>query len=267
MQDWMRALATHYERTRARNPEDSLLIVFNIDGTILDTRYLLLYLLQSYDRHYNTHHFVDLTLEELTIHENRLHRLLQRRGVAADEIAHIEAFYRHHRWSSKAVLEAHRPYRGVLEIIRWFQRQPRTQVGLNSGRPEGLRLATLRSLNALGEAFGVRFRSDLLHLNPDPAGRDIAKAKTAGIQAFRAAGYRVVAVVDNEPADLAAVTEPDPVADMLPLHASTLFESKRMLSPQGTVRGRRYDITALLAERRPPQGGGAMRTKSGAPDL
>lgn len=267
MQDWMRALATHYERTRARHPEDSLLIVFDIDGTILDTRYLLLYLLRSYDRHYETRYFVDLTLEELTVHENLLHRQLQRHGIPAERIAHIEAFYRRHRWSSKAVWEAHRPYRGVLEIIRWFQMQSHTQVGLNSGRPEGLRLATLRSLNALGAPAGVRFRSELLHLNSDPAGGDIAKAKTAGIRAFRAAGYRVVAVIDNEPADLAAVTAPDPAADILPLHATTLFESKRMLSPQGTVRGRRYDITALIAGRKLPQAGVAMRTKSGGADF
>ncbi|EAR20329.1 HAD family hydrolase [Nitrococcus mobilis] len=253
MQNWMRALALHYERIRARNPQDSLLIVFDIDGTILDTRYLLRYLLQSYDYHHNTRHCAGLTLEELAIHENRLHRLLQRRGIAADQIERIEAFYRRHRWSTKAVLEAHRPYRGVLEIIRWFQMQPRTEVGLNSGRPEGLRLATLRSLNALGEEYRVRFRSDLLHLNSDPAGRDIAKAKIEGIHAFRTAGYRIIAVVDNEPANLAAVTEANPAAEILPLHANTLFESKRMLSPQGTVRGHSYDITALITERRLPQ--------------
>ncbi|MDN5872675.1 MAG: hypothetical protein L0H73_18460, partial [Nitrococcus sp.] len=236
MQNWMRALAAHYECIRTRNPRDALLIVFDIDGTIFDMRYLLLYLLHSYDRHHDTRHFVDLSLEDLTIHEKRLHRLLQRRSIGAEEIERIEQFYRRHRWSSKALLEAHRPYRGVMEIIRWFQMQPRTQVALNSGRPEGLRLATLRSLNALGEEYRVRFRSDLLHLNPDPAGRNVGGAKVEGIRAFCAAGYRVIAMVDNEPANLAAITESNPGAEILPLHANTLFESKRMVSPQGTVR-------------------------------
>ena len=46
------------------------------------------------------------------------------------------------------MLAAHRPYRGVLEVIRWFQLQPATFVGLNTGRPEQLRDETLRSLNA-----------------------------------------------------------------------------------------------------------------------
>lgn len=253
MDNWMRVLATHYERVRSHYPEDSLLIVFDIDGTILDMRYLLLYLLQSYDRHHNTRHSADLSLEELDVHENRLGRLLQRRGLCADQIGQIETFYRRYRWSSQALLEAHRPYRGVLEIIRWFQMQPRTQIALNSGRPEGLRMATLRCLNALGEEFRVRFRNDLLHLNSDPEGREVARAKIEGIRAFQAAGYRVVAVVDNEPANLAAVSESNPGADILPLHASTLFESKRMLSPPGTVRGRRYDITALISGCRLPQ--------------
>lgn len=253
MQNWMQVLATHYEWTRTCNPEEPLLVVFDIDGTIFDRRYLLRYLLQFYDCHHSTRHSVNLTLQDLAVPENRLHRLLQRHGLAADEIERIEAFYRRHRWSSKALLEAHRPYRGVLGIIRWFQMQPGTEVALNSGRPEGLRLVTLRSLNALGEEYRVRFRSDLLHLNPNPEGCNVARAKIDGIHAFRAAGYRVVAVVDNEPVNLAAVTEANPGTDILPLHANTLFESKRMLSPQGTVRGHSYDLTALVTGRRLPQ--------------
>ena len=54
------------------------------------------------------------------------------------------------------MLEAHRPFRGVLEVIRWFQLQPNTEVGLNSGRPEDLRAETLTTLNRLGaESSGV----------------------------------------------------------------------------------------------------------------
>ena len=41
-----------------------------------------------------------------------------------------------------------RPYPGTLEMIRWFQLQESTFVGLNTSRPEPLRADTLHSLNA-----------------------------------------------------------------------------------------------------------------------
>jgi hypothetical protein len=43
-----------------------------------------------------------------------------------------------------------RPYPGALEVIRWFQLQESTFLGLNTSRPERLRADTLHSLNALG---------------------------------------------------------------------------------------------------------------------
>jgi len=39
--DWMRRLAAHYGRFRSEYPEDQLLIVFDIDGTILDMRHMV----------------------------------------------------------------------------------------------------------------------------------------------------------------------------------------------------------------------------------
>jgi hypothetical protein len=44
-----------------------------------------------------------------------------------------------------------RPYPGALEVIRWFQLQESTFLGLNTSRPERLRADTLHSLNALGD--------------------------------------------------------------------------------------------------------------------
>jgi hypothetical protein len=38
MNDWMRTLADHYTAARRRWPMDELVIVFDIDGTILDMR-------------------------------------------------------------------------------------------------------------------------------------------------------------------------------------------------------------------------------------
>jgi hypothetical protein len=94
---------------------------------------------------------------------------------------------------------AHRPYGVAFEVIRWFQIQPRTSVALNTGRPETLRDATLRCLNELGREYKVAFTDELLVMNPDGWGVDVAKHKVAGIRHLQHAGYRVVAAVANEP--------------------------------------------------------------------
>ena len=43
MNNWMSALAHHYEKTTERYPGEKLLIMFDIDGTIIDTRYMILH--------------------------------------------------------------------------------------------------------------------------------------------------------------------------------------------------------------------------------
>ena len=48
--DWMWELAVHYERMRRAYPDQQLCIVFDIDGTILDLRHLVVYALLGYDR-------------------------------------------------------------------------------------------------------------------------------------------------------------------------------------------------------------------------
>lgn len=253
MDNWMRTLAAHYEHVRRAYPENELLVVFDIDGTILDMRHLILQVLAAFDRHHGTRHAEHLAVSDIDIHHNRLEGGLRRLGLESAEAGRVADFYHRYRWSTAALLDAHRPFRGVLEVIRYFQLQPRTQVALNSGRPEALRLDTLRSLNRLGGEYRVHFASDMLQLNPDPAGGDVAAAKVTGIQRLRERGFRIVAVVDNEPANLAAVVDANPDAGILPLHATTLFESKRLESRRGTVRGHHYDLPALITGDRLPR--------------
>jgi hypothetical protein len=54
---WMRSLSEHYERIRRQNPTDELCVVFDIDGTILDLRHLVVHVLLGYDREHGTDHF------------------------------------------------------------------------------------------------------------------------------------------------------------------------------------------------------------------
>lgn len=247
MTDWMKALAEQYRSVRRRYPDDDLLLVFDIDDTILDMRHMALHVLLEYDRVHGTRFFYGLGVEDLERHGNDLDRLLAGFDVPPAAGRLILAWCRRRGWSHTAVLAAHRPFRGVLDIIRWFQLQPGCRVGLNTGRVERLRRDTLDCLNALGREYRVEFDSDLLYMRSGGE-VSIVEAKVQGIRWFGERGHRVFAVVDNEPANIAAMAAADPDGETLYLHADTLFESRRRKLPR-TVSGTEYDITQLVPER------------------
>jgi hypothetical protein len=252
MNDWMQALAGQYRQARRRDPDDDLLIVFDIDGTILDMRHMVHQVLLEYDRRHGTRFFYGLRIEDIDVHENQVEPLLHRLGIPRESVRVIHEWYVEHAWSAEAILASHEPFQGVLDIIRWFQLQPRTHVGLNTGRPETLRAETLASLNELGREYRVQFESNLLRMNADPGRRSVARCKAEALGHFRDCGFRIFAVVDNEPANIAAMSEADPDHEVLFLHADTLFESKREPTPR-TVSGSTYDITSLVSEQGLPQ--------------
>jgi hypothetical protein len=253
MKNWMAELAAHYEKTRRLYPQDKLMTLFDIDGTILDMRYMVQYVLQAFDRNQGTRFFQDLRVSDINVHENQVQHLLARLQIPSQQQAEIVTWYLEHRWSSTAILESHRPFRGVLGVIRWFQMQPNTYVGLNSGRPVSIRVDTLRSLNEVGKAYRVAFTDELLSLNPAGWEQEIPEAKVAGVRRFQGAGYRVFAIVDNEPDNLKAIAAIDPQQEILLLHADTIFESKRVRLPRHTARGKEYDLTELIPEKSLPQ--------------
>jgi hypothetical protein len=248
----MRRLASHYNRFRIEYPDDRLLIVFDIDGTILDMRHMVRHVLLSFDRAHGTDWFHGLEADDISVHENQVDQMLRELALPAAVTERAEHWYLEHRWQPEAVLAAHRPYQGVLDVIRWFQIQPDTSVALNTGRPEHLRAETLQSLNALGEEYRVEFSSDLLHMNPCGWEEGVKDTKVAALSDFREAGYRVFAVVDNEPDNIRAMAGADTAGEILFLHAGTLYESVRNPTPR-TVSGDSYDITALVSERGVPQ--------------
>ena len=248
----MHRLAEHYSRMRRGYPDDRLLVVFDIDGTILDMRHMIRHVLLSFDRHHGSDWFHGLTVDAIEVHENQVEGFLRDWGLPTAVRTRALEWYLERRWQPDAVLAAHRPYQGVMDVIRWFQIQPGTLVGLNSGRPEELRAGTLRSLNALGQEYRVAFADELLHLNPGGWEEGVAGSKVDGIGAFQSAGYRVFAVVDNEPSNIQAMAAADDQHEILFLHAQTLYESKRVRTPR-TVRGTSYNIAALVSERDLPQ--------------
>jgi len=245
MNDWMRALADHYAESRRRHPLDDLMIVFDVDGTILDMRHMVRHVLREYDRTRGTDHFHGLCAEDVDVHENRIEGLLERFELTNRERSDVFRWYLEQRWTSDAILAAHRPYPGVMEVIRWFQLQPRTFVGINTGRPEIIRRDTLDSLNALGSEHRVVFEDELLHMNPGTWEEGVQDVKAHGLVHFRELGFRVVAALDNEPSNLASMARADPEGEVIFLHAETLFESSPCELPR-MVAGSSYDVGCLV---------------------
>ena len=244
---WMHRLVTHYREARRNSPNDTLAIVFDTDGTIIDTRYLTLHTLLGYDRTHGTMLFRSLPVERITVHEAEIEPLLRQLDVPRHRREPIIDYYMQNLWSDEAVLAAHQPYRGVMEVIRWFQMQPQTVVALNTGRPESVRQSTLRALNKLGHEYRVNFESELLFMNQGEWGEAVADTKVVALAQLRERGVRVVAAIDNEPENLEAMAHADTAHEGLFLHASTIFLSARrplLRSCSGSV----YDLAPFVAE-------------------
>jgi hypothetical protein len=248
MDNWMKRLAKHYEMTRQRHPQERLLILFDIDGTILDMRHMVLNILQSFDRRHGTNLFRQLSLGDVNVHEDEIELLIDRMGVSGYQKEIVMSWVDDARWSPNVLLESRRPFAGVMEVMRWFQVQPDTYVGLNTARPESMRADTLRSLNRLGQEYKVSFTSELLHMSPYPWGEQIERVKTEGILDLQQAGFRIFAFVDNEPTNLAAVEKMPEAQDVLLLHADTIFASKRQSLPHRAASGSAYDLLQVARE-------------------
>jgi phosphoglycolate phosphatase-like HAD superfamily hydrolase len=244
--DWMRALANHYDRMRRAYPAGELCIVFDIDGTILDVRHLVVHALLAYDRDHGSSLFRGLTAEDITVSENQVDALVASLDVPAVDRESVAAFLIDHLWDRESVIAASRPYEGVFGVIRWFQIQPGTHVALNTGRTEAMRRVTLDSLNTLGTSFRVSFEPDLLFMRSAEA--SVHQAKIAALEELRARGLRVVAAIDNEPDNLAAMAEADPFGEILFLHADTIFDSQRVHAER-LVTGQTYSLPGLISER------------------
>jgi len=244
---WMQALHNHYRTLREKHPNDRLLVVFDIDGTLVDKRPMIHHLLTRYDREQGTGFFRDLSVEDITVHEHHLEEMLEERDLPGEHREEILTFYLERYWSRPILEKFHRPYPGGFELVRWFQERERTFVGLNTARPECFRSLTLRHLNREGDPRGVEFLSRLLFMQRPDVDRSSVENKVRGIRTFQERGYRVVAMLDNEPENLAALHE-DGLSEegVLLLHADTEFASPRRQLPDPSLSGRPFDPSPFL---------------------
>ena len=244
----MNKLSYHYQKMSHLFPDDRLIILFDIDGTIVDTRYMVLHALNTFDQIHGTSYFHELDVSHVTMHEDRAEDLFETLDLPPSVREQVSNWYRSTRWSSKAILESHRPYHGVMEVMRWFQMQPNTYVGLNTGRTEALRQDTLRSLNFLGNEYKVEFSDRLLYMNRGFSDRTIPQVKVDGVNYFRNLGYRVFSMIDNEPENLQAISHMPTAQDVMLLHADTIFLSQRQHLPQASISGNVFDLSEIAVQ-------------------
>lgn len=244
MNGWMTQLAQHLRLLRVKADGRRLAVLFDIDGTILDSRYMILYALRAFDRSQGTHFFHGLSLADIDMPDTRLGELFARQGVKYEYRRQIVDWYLNYCWRSNHMLEAQIPYAGVFAVIRWLQLQPGICVGLNTGRGDKLREVTLRTLNRLGERHRVRFTDDLLYTRPENL--SIQQGKVEGICYFEQLGLQVAAMIDNEPANLLAIADAFSRQHLMLLHADTIFDSPAWRSPPNLVSGTRYNVEELV---------------------
>ena len=73
--------------SRERYPGEKLLIMFDIDGTIVDTRYMILHGLREHDRATGTEMFRDLEVSRITVSESRVQTLLDELGLDDHDVS------------------------------------------------------------------------------------------------------------------------------------------------------------------------------------
>ena len=228
---WLRALNAHTERLRREYPGDELLILFDVDGTLLDLRWGLLDLLHGYDRERGSELFAGLSTDDLVPDEAGVRRLFEQLDVP--HVARQELLVRFERmsWSPRAVIGSHQPFLGMLELLRWFKHQPRVHVAVNTSRSEDRRDETVQALSALGAHYGLRLTEDFLFLDPEPprVGEDRTergvRSKIGGVHHFRSQGFRVAAVVDDRQEVLEGIGRAFADPDLLLVQAEGLAAS------------------------------------------
>jgi hypothetical protein len=243
MKTWIQELADHHEASRKAYPYDKLLVLFDIDGTILDSRNFIHHALQTFDAKHNTEYFKATGVDDIDFHEDDVGRITKRLGLPDHHSTLINNTFYELLRASATYPETYCPFDGVLEVIGLLQNLSNTYAALNTARPETLRFCTLQNLNRLGRAHDARFADELLFMQPDAWPESIRTLKCRGVEYFKARGYRVIAFLDNEPENLHAVSEMDPERDILLLHADTLFKSSPSMLPGQAVSGSVYDTT------------------------
>lgn len=223
MRDWTRVLLNHHERSLRRFEGQRLLVLFDVDDTFLDMRLAVTVLLRAYDVAHGSAHFGSLNTALIDPFGRDIESVLELCHVPPDEQPQVLAWHQQQRRNGDVAHLAHAPFRGLLALAEWLYAQPNTAIGLNSARPEFLRQETLRCLNALAADGELRFVDHLAWFTPHGWRDDVSTSKLAAITQAERRGERVIAMIDSNPAVLAAMAEADYGDDMLLVHSADLL--------------------------------------------
>ena len=85
--------------------------------------HLVMHVLLSYDRVHGTDLFHGITISDVVNHEADVDEILSRFALPDAVLGDVRTWYLEHVRDPEAVAASHRPYQGVLGVIRWFQLQ------------------------------------------------------------------------------------------------------------------------------------------------
>lgn len=246
MSAWLFKLAKQYDKMRLEHATEQKVIILDIDGTILDIRHAVFHMLRQYDQRHGTEFFQNLTPSHLHTAGNAIASFLKKRRIPRKFQKSIMGTILETLYNDVAIHQHNQPHPGIFEIIRWFQMQPSTRVVLISGRCESQRATTLLTLNTLGEPYRVYFKPDMLFMRPNDWAGSVAMYKVEAVHQLQKRGFQVVAMIDSEPENLAAIDAAETIKPIFLMHSETLRFSDPLLLPRQIVSGSQYNIESMV---------------------
>lgn len=131
--DWMTELASHYEKIRDQYPQDRHIILFN--GTILDSRYMVLHVLQAFDEERSTSFFQRLQASDIKVYGNQVNRPLAELQIPPEDEKEVLDWYNKPRWSSQYIPRRSERTLASTKACSKFQ-PPQSHPAISIGQPK-----------------------------------------------------------------------------------------------------------------------------------
>lgn len=246
MRDWISMLVHHYENMRILHPGEDLMVLLDADGTILDLRAMVLYVLKDFDRVHHTPFFSGLTRDEIPEGIPDMEDILGALDVPHGIGRRVAVWYNECMWSPDAVSYASRAFSRVMGFVRCLQIQPGVHIGLAINQPLALRQAVVEGLGELGGMYHVEFSSDAVFVD-DTCPDDAALRMVRACSYYRARGFRILAVVDSAPEhDFCDTPVIETRGETLCLHADSVSAMRKVDIPLRALCGNGFDIGNLI---------------------
>lgn len=219
-QNWLQMLTNHLEHLRQQDKQQKLIVIFELEGPILDRD-----------------HELWIALSAAKGAPSDIQEIFDTINQATSEL------------SDYSIIQS-----DVLSVIRWLQLQPDITVGIVTS----LRASTVEKLvemmNRLGETQLISF-SEVLFYKAQEADGDGVPILSESTDYFKSLGYKVAAIIHSQADVLHSLAEsPDSEAVLLMLYDTLTADQASRDAQAGIVTGASYDITELIPEYLLPPG-------------